>query len=116
MGEVYNAMIHPYSAGLLILIDNVFFGANALTLGLSTPILAILAFSITGTGVFLVQKFLAGESAGESIARAFFIGVLAGIPTSIFGTSVGLLVLARAGLSNIFSKKRISHDRNDEAL
>jgi len=116
MSKEYSTIIHPYSAGLLILLDNAFFGANALTLGLSTPLMAALAFSVTGTGVFLIQKFLVKESIGESIARAFFIGILAGIPTSIFGTAVGLFVLAKAGLANLSAKKQIPHDNQAKSI
>jgi hypothetical protein len=100
-------LLHPYSAGLLIFIDNIFWGINALTLGLSTPIISVLAFSITGIVVFLIQKFLAEESVGKSFTKAFFTGVLAGIPTSLAGTALGtaVLLIARSTHSSDKNKK-----------
>ncbi len=96
--------IHPYSAGLLIILDNVFFGANAATFGLGTPVIAMIAFCVTGTGVFLTQRFLVEEEAGPSLARGFFLGTLAGVPTSLTGTGTGLALLARAGLVRLFKR------------
>ena len=86
-------LLHPYSAGLLIFIDNIFWGINALTLGLSTPIISVSAFFITGTITLLIQKYLAKESMGECFTKAVITGVLAGIPTSIAGTVLGTAVL-----------------------
>ncbi len=96
--------IHPYSAGLLIILDNVFFGANAVTMGLGTPFIALIAFCITGTGVFLTQRFLVEEATGPSMARGFILGTLAGVPTSVTGTGAGLALLARAGLMRLLKK------------
>ncbi len=96
--------IHPYSAGLLIIFDNVFFGANAVTMGLGTPVIAMIAFCVTGTGVFLTQRFLVEERTGPSMARGFFIGSLAGVPTSVTGTGAGLALLARSGLMRLLKK------------
>ncbi len=103
----YSKLLHPYSAGLLIFMDNILWGVNALTLGLSTPIISVLAFLITGTITLLIQKFLAKESARESFTKAFFTGVLAGIPTSIAGTALGtvLLIMARSKHSTGENKK-----------
>lgn len=102
--ETKPARIHPYSAGLLIVIDNVFFGSNLMTLGLATPAMAALAFAVTGTGVFLTQRFLVGEEAGPSLARGFVLGTLAGVPTSLFGTGAGVALLARSGISRLLGK------------
>ena len=102
-------LIHPYSAGLLIFMDNFFWGVNAMTLGLSTPITCALAFFITGIVVFLIQKYLVKESIGESFAKAFFIGVLAGIPTSIAGTVLGTAILVMARSTNLIGKNKKSN-------
>lgn len=99
-----NKLIHPYSAGLLILMDNVFWGVNAMTLGLSTPITCALAFSMTGIVVFLIQKYLVKESIGESFVKAFLVGVLAGIPTSIAGTALGTAVLVMTRSTHLVGK------------
>ena len=100
-------LLHPYSAGLLIFIDNIFWGVNALTLGLSTPIISIAAFFITGTITLLIQKYLAKESMGECFTKAVIIGVLAGVPTSITGTVLGtaVLIIAKSAQSSDKNKK-----------
>ncbi|MEM6796955.1 MAG: hypothetical protein AAF725_23475 [Acidobacteriota bacterium] len=93
--------IHPYSAGLLILVDNVLFGANAVTMGLATPLVALVAFTMTSASVFLTQRFLAGGAAGPSLAQGVFLGILAGLPTSLTGTGTGLALLAKAGFTKL---------------
>ncbi len=50
MAKKNSKLLHTYSAGLLIFIDNVFWRANALTLGLSTPIICVLAKSTHSIG------------------------------------------------------------------
>jgi hypothetical protein len=96
--------LHPFSGLLVILIDNIFFGLNAMTLGMGTPLACFLAFTVTTTGVYLTQRFLDRDSRGASLAKAFFAGVLAGVPTSISGTIFGTTVLFLSGLS-AFNRK-----------
>lgn len=97
--------LHPVSGLLIILIDTLFFGANAASLGWATPIICLLAFMVTSFGVFLSQKFLSADRFGASLAKGFFSGVLAGIPTSITGTIFGTFVLVSSGLSSLGRKK-----------
>lgn len=98
----YSKLLHPYSAGLLIFMDNILWGVNALSLGLSTPIISVLAFFITGTSTLLIQKYLAKDSMGECFTKAVITGVLAGVPTSIAGTALGtaILVIAKSARSS----------------
>ena len=99
-------LLHPYSAGLLIFMDNIFWGVNALTLGLSTPVICIIAFFVTGIVVFLIQKYLAKESMGECFGKAAITGVLAGIPTSITGTAFGTAILIMARLKHSIGENK----------
>ncbi|MEW6303542.1 MAG: hypothetical protein AB1705_08735 [Verrucomicrobiota bacterium] len=96
--------LHPFSGLLIILIDNLFWGAETLTAYLATPILCVLSFFIVSVGVFLVQRFLQGDRTGASGAKAFISGVLAGVPFSIAGTLFGTAVLFISGLSALGSK------------
>jgi len=96
-----NSNLHGYSGTLLIVIDNAFWGANILTLGLATPLVSLLAFLFTGTGVFLVQKFISEDSSGVALAKGFVIGVMAGVPTSVVGTLGGVYILGKAGIKAI---------------
>ncbi len=89
--------LHPASGTLLLVIDNALFGVNAVSLGTSTPITALIGFGSTFVGVFLVQKFLQEDSFGKSLTKAFIAGVLAGIPTSLAGTIAGGASLLSSG-------------------
>lgn len=93
--------VHLYSALLVLIVDNIFWGANTLTLGLGTFAASFLSFALTTIGVFLVQRNLVGESTGKAGARAFFLGVLAGIPTAVAGTVAGGLLLGWAGIRRL---------------
>ncbi len=93
-----NSNLHGFSAALLIVVDMAFWGANLATFGLATPLVSLLAFLFTGIGVFLVQMFMAEDSAGVAIAKGFVVGVMAGVPTGIVGTLGGSYVLVKAGI------------------
>ena len=90
--------IHRLSGAWIFLIDWLFFGVNAITAGLATPVVSILAFLTGGTGVFLIQKLLNKDSFGQAFLRGLIAGVMAGIPVSIAGTVYGGWVLAMAGM------------------
>lgn len=98
--------MHPFSGGLMLLVDNICFGATALTGGVMLPLVIVGAFTVAATGTFLAQKFLDKESFGESLAKAFFAGVLTGIPTPIAGTIVGGAILAISGLDAMKGGRR----------
>ena len=68
--------IHWLSGVLLIAVDGAFFGANAISFGLATPLICLIAFAFTGIGVFLVQKSTAEEDTGSALAKGFALGVL----------------------------------------
>lgn len=97
--------LHPYSGALVLLVDNVCFGANVATGFLGTVVLSAAAFAVTSTGVFLTQRYLDKDSFGQSVAKAFLSGVLAGVPTSIAGTVFGSAVLLSSGLSALNRKR-----------
>ena len=99
-----NSNLHGYSGALLIVVDNALWGANLVTLGLATPLVSLLAFLFTGTGVFLVQMFMAEDSAGVAISKGFVVGVMAGVPTSIVGTLGGIYILGKAGIRALRGK------------
>ena len=106
MVRINSRLLHPYSAGLLIFMDNILWGINALSLGLSTPIISILAFFITGTITLLIQKYIAKESMGKCFTKAIITGILAGVPTSITGTALGTVILIIAKLAHSSNKNK----------
>ena len=103
-GNKPNSILHGFSGALLLVVDNALWGANTLTLGLATPITSLVAFVFTGTGVFLVQMFLAEDSTRVAVTKGFVVGVLAGVPTGVVGTIGGVYILGKAGIRAIKGK------------
>jgi hypothetical protein len=96
-------LIHPLSAVLLIAIDNLWLLADWAAL------LWIVTIPVSFLAVFLpsyfIQKFVKGDATGRSLAVAMFLGVVAAVPTSVTGTTVGTVALGFAGLRLFRSKK-----------
>ena len=97
-------MFHPLSAILTITADIAFFGADASSLGLDLPVSIALASLLTFAGSFLIQKYTNKDNTGESFAKSAFLGIMAGIPMPIAGSTVGVFILGAAGL-RMFSRK-----------
>lgn len=93
--------LHPMSAVALLGIDNLFFGAEAITFELAWPLISLVAFLITSTLVFGIQMALHRDRFWVASSKAFLCGVLAGVPTSIGGTIFATLVLLWAGLAKM---------------
>lgn len=102
--ETSSFRLHPLSGLLLLVVDNIFWGVELATFELAMPISVVLSFLITGAGVMMIQRFMARNGWGMSLAKAFFCAVLAGVPWSIMGTALGGFVLMASGLS-AFSRK-----------
>jgi len=68
-------------------------------LGLSIPVMSLLAFATTLLGVFTIQIKLAKDNWAIALAKGVLGGFVAGIPTPIAGTFLGALILALSGLS-----------------
>lgn len=88
--------VHPLAAALLVFVDNLWMLAdwNAFTWFLTIP---LSFFSVAVPTVFL-QRVLHRDGWGKSLAKGLLLGVLAGVPTSIMGTPVGLVLLTWAGI------------------
>ena len=48
----------------------------------------------------LVQRYLAKDSWGASVAKGLVMGIIAGVPFQVTGTAVGIPLLAWAGCTN----------------
>jgi hypothetical protein len=92
--------VHPLAALATLLLDNVSFAVEALEI--VDPFLLPLTWFTVGVidalTVTLVQRYLAEDEWGPSIAKGLVMGIIAGVPTSVTGTAVGGLLLAWAGL------------------
>lgn len=91
------APIHPLAALSTIVLDNVF-GVFEIT----DPFILVLTSIGVGTlntvTTMLVQRFLARDGWGASIAKGLVMGIIAGVPFQVTGTAVGIPLLAWAGL------------------
>lgn len=91
--------LHPLSGAALLLLDNLFFSANVMTAGLSTPLAMTFAFSATLLSVWVIQRKWGGDSRRKSFIKALAAGFVAGLPFSVAGTAVGAWILVRAGMT-----------------
>ncbi len=91
------APIHPLAALITIVLDN-FFGVfeiiDPLLLLVSSLIIGVVG-AVTTT---LIQRYLAKDEWGASVAKGVAMGVVAGVPFQVVGTAVGVPLLAWAGL------------------
>ena len=93
--EVDRPLIHPFSAVLLIVVDNLWTLADwAAAFWIITIPLSFLAVAFP---TLLIQKLLNHDSLLRALALATFLGVLAAVPTPVMGTAAGAFVLALAG-------------------
>lgn len=95
------SVLHPGTGALILAVDWLFFGTEALTLGGAVILSSIAAFTITAIGVFWIQRNKGGDSFAAAAVKAFLSGVVAGIPTSIGGTALGGIILALSGLRKL---------------
>ncbi|MCZ7635498.1 MAG: hypothetical protein M5U12_05265 [Verrucomicrobia bacterium] len=101
-GEVGGAPVHPLAALLLVTVDNLWMFAdwNAMTWFLTVP----LSFATVAVPTFLIQKLVKGDGFLRAARLGILLGALAAIPTSLFGTPVGLALLAWSGLHKILGQ------------
>jgi len=89
------APIHPLAALTIIVLDNVFgwidFVPGAI-LGTS-----LLVGGLGFLSTLFVQRYLARDEWGESVAKGLVMGIIAGVPFQVTGTAVGAILLGWAG-------------------
>jgi hypothetical protein len=91
------APIHPLAALATIVLDNVF-GVFEILDPLAL-LLTSLSVGVIGTvTTMLIQRYLARESWGASVAKGLVMGIIAGVPFQVTGTAIGIPLLAWAGL------------------
>ena len=88
--------IHPWSAGLLVAVDNLWNLVDwaVLTWWLTVP----LAFLSVFVPTVWVQRRLRRDRWIPALAKALMLGAVAAIPTSLTGTPLGLALLGWAGV------------------
>jgi len=63
-----------------------------------------LSFVSVFVPTFFIQKFLKKDRVARALGLSTLMAVLAAIPTSIFGTPIGLALLAWTGLNRFFGR------------
>lgn len=89
--------IHALAALAAIVLDGVFGVVeivNPLSLVFTSLGLGLLGFLSTT----FVQRFLAKDEWGASVAKGLVMGIVAGVPYPVVGTAIGVPLLAWAGL------------------
>jgi hypothetical protein len=89
--------IHPLAALATIVLDNVF-GVFEFLDPLALLVTSLSVGVIGTVATMLVQRYLAKESWGASVAKGLVMGIIAGVPFQVTGTAIGIPLLAWAGL------------------
>lgn len=90
------APIHPLAALVTIVLDNIFGWFEIL----DPMAILFTSFVVGGVGfitTLFVQRYLARDEWGPSVAKGLVMGVLAGVPFPVTGTAVGAILLGWAG-------------------
>ena len=89
--------VHPLAALATIALDSVFG-----ILEIFDPLLLLMTSLTVGFVGFItstmVQRFLAKENWGPSIAKGLVLGILAGVPYPVTGTAIGAPLLIWSGM------------------
>jgi hypothetical protein len=110
------APIHPLSALVTVLLDWLWLAIEVpetMSVALLPGILltSIVLGVICLVAVTLVQRFLARDDWGTSLAKGFVMGIVAGVPYPVVGTAVGVPLLAWAGVRGV--QKALPAGRGD---
>lgn len=95
----YHTFLHPASGAAILILDWLLFSGNVLSLGLSTPVLAVLGFALASLITARIQRRYGHDFVGKSWLKGLLAGVVVGVPWPIAGTAVGGLVLSLSGLN-----------------
>jgi hypothetical protein len=91
------APIHPLAALATLVLDNVF-GVFELFDPLALVLTSVTVGVVGTVTTMLVQRYLAKDSWGASVAKGLVMGIIAGVPFQVTGTAIGIPLLAWAGL------------------
>lgn len=89
---------HPASGVVILGLDWLAFGTDALTGFLALPEMCVLAFMASFAPVLAIQLKWSKDATPAAIGKAFIGAFLVGLPTPITGTILGAAILALSGL------------------
>jgi len=92
------APVHPMAALATIVLDNIF-GVFELVDPLTLVLTCVGVGVVGAVTTALVQRYLAKDGWGASVAKGLVMGIIAGVPFQVTGTTVGAILLGWAGAS-----------------
>jgi len=92
-----SAPIHPLAALSIIVLDNVFGWMEVVPGAILAT--SLLVGSLGFLSTLFVQRYLAKDEWGESLAKGLVMGIIAGVPFQVTGTAIGAILLGWAGAS-----------------
>ena len=96
--EGYNTFYHPASGVVILGLDWLAFGTDALTGFFALPELCVLSFLASFAAVLMIQVKWSKDKLPVAIGKSFLGAFLVGLPTPITGTILGAAILALSGL------------------
>ena len=94
--------VHPLSALLLLGVDNLW---NLADWAVIDWIITIpLSFMTVFFPVLLIQRLVKQHTWGRAVGLALLLAVIAAVPTSLFGSPVGLALLAWFGIDRLIGR------------
>jgi hypothetical protein len=110
------APIHPLAALATLVLDNVF-GIFEIVDPFLLVLTSVSVGVIGAVTTMFVQRYLAKDGWGASVAKGLVMGIIAGVPFQVTGTAIGIPLLAWAGLHEwvklpaLKSKSAITEDQ-----
>ncbi|RME90005.1 MAG: hypothetical protein D6766_13875 [Verrucomicrobia bacterium] len=94
--------VHPLASAVLVAVDSLWSLTewSVVSWWITIPASFITVFVPT----LLVQRYVRGDPPKRALRLAWLLGGLAAIPTSVFGTPVGLTLLAWSGLNRLLGR------------
>ena len=94
----YKSFYHPASGVVILGLDWLAFGTDALTGFLALPEMCVLSFFASFAAVLAIQVKWSKDKLPTALGKAFMGAFLVGLPTPITGTMLGAAILALSGL------------------
>src|SRR5262245_58664075 len=91
----------PATGAWILGLDWFLFSQETISIGLATPLTAILGFVGGGIGTYFFQTRYAGEKSSSAAIKSIIAGFVVGIPVPLAGSFVGGWILLNSGLHSL---------------
>ncbi|MFZ5807164.1 MAG: hypothetical protein ACOY3I_08170 [Verrucomicrobiota bacterium] len=72
------------------------------------PLVILGIFAVSTSAIAFIQIRVAGDDPKTAFTKGAIAGILCAIPTPIFGTALGSIILLKSGLKNLSDKEKKS--------